>query len=136
VDGLFSKAGVHSKMPDVMIERRLAPHVPEIYQWVFQRLAQECAQRGVRPVVIYRPAPDDFEGLEESSRSEMMRHAQAAKLDFIDLAAAFDSVIDRNTLNVAKWDRHTTARVIGCLRINFMGLVPLLPVTPRVGAAE
>jgi hypothetical protein len=106
---LARKANVRGGMPDVMIERRLLPYVPEIYEWVFRRLAQQCAQRGVRPLVIYRPAPVDFEGLEPAGRSEMVRLARAAKLEVIDLSPAFDSVVDRNTLMLAKWDQHTTA---------------------------
>jgi hypothetical protein len=106
---IMTKAGVHGKMPDVMIERRLAPYVPEIYQWVFHRLKEQCARRGVRPLVIYRPAPVDFEGNEEAGQKELIHHAQAEKLEIIDLSAAFDSVVDRNTLILAKWDHHTTA---------------------------
>jgi hypothetical protein len=109
LEGVARKAGVHGKMPDVMIERRLQPYVTEMYEWTFRRLAQQCAQRGVRPLVLYRPAPVDFEGLEPTGRSEMVRLAQAAGLEVIDLSPAFDSVADRGTLIYSKWDDHTNA---------------------------
>jgi len=103
------KAGVNGRMPAEMIERRLRPHITEIYNWVFHRFAEQCAQHGVRPLVIYRPAPVDFEGLERGGRSELIRAAHANGLEVIDLSPAFDGVTDRDQLVLAKWDQHTTA---------------------------
>jgi hypothetical protein len=103
------KAGVNGKMPAEMIERRLRPHLTEIYDWVFHRFAEQCAQRGVRPLVIYRPAPVDFEGLEGAGRSALIGAARRSGLEVIDLSSAFDSVTDRDQLVLAKWDQHTTA---------------------------
>jgi len=108
LQGIARKAGVHGRMPAEMIERRLRPHITEIYDWVFHRFAEQCAQRGVRPLVIYRPAPVDFEGLEGAGRKELVRAARASGLEVIDLSSAFDSVTDRDQLVLAKWDQHTT----------------------------
>jgi len=103
------KAGVHAGMPDLMVQRRLQPYITEIYEWTFRRFARECAQRGVRALVIYRPAPADFEGSEAAMHAEMVQLARAAGLDVIDLSSAFDSVTNRGTLVLKKWDDHTTA---------------------------
>jgi lysophospholipase L1-like esterase len=108
VEDVVRKAHVNGKMPGVMIERRLRPYVPELCEWSFRRFAQDCRQHGVRPLVVYRPAPADFTGTEPALRSELVRLAQAAGLEVIDLSAAFDSVTDRNTLILGKWDDHTT----------------------------
>jgi hypothetical protein len=121
------KAGIHGKIPEEMIERRLQPYGNELYEWAFQRLAQQCKQRGILPVVIYRPAPVDFQGSEQAERSEVIRLARAAGLEVIDLSPAFDSVTDRNTLVIAKWDRHTTALGHRLLADKlYQGLVPRL----------
>jgi len=101
-------AGIRGNMPEVMIERRLQPYGDELYEWAFQHFAQQCKQRGIHPLVIYRPAPVDFQGVEQADRSEVIRLARAAGLEVIDLSPAFDSVTDRNTLMMAKWDDHTT----------------------------
>ena len=55
-----------------MIERRLQPYVDELYEWAFRRFAQQCKQRGIHPLVIYRPAPVDFEwvGTGRAKRSD------------------------------------------------------------------
>jgi hypothetical protein len=109
VEQITRRAGVHRSMPDVMIERKLRPYVPEMYEWVFRRFAAQCAQRGVPPLIVYRPAPVDFEGTEPTARTEMVRIARAAGLEVIDLSSAFDSVANRNALVVTKWDDHTNA---------------------------
>jgi hypothetical protein len=96
-------------MPEEMIERRLQPYGDELYEWAFLRFAQQCKQRGIHPLVVYRPAPLDFQGSEPAKRSEVTRLARAAGLEVIDLSPAFDSVANRNTLIIAKWDHHTTA---------------------------
>ena len=108
VQSVIQRAGVNGKMPALMIERRLQPYVTELCRWSFQRFAQQCAQRGVRPLVMYRPAPADFSGTEAAARSTMIRLARDAGLEVVDLSSAFDSVTDRSSLVLAKWDDHTT----------------------------
>jgi hypothetical protein len=108
VQSVVRRAGVNGKMPAVMIERRLQPYFTELCRWSFERFAQQCAQRGVRPIVIYRPAPVDFSGMESVGRSKMVGLARAAGLEVVDLSPAFDSVTDRSSLVLAKWDDHTT----------------------------
>jgi len=125
-------AGINGKMPEVMIERRLQPYGDKLYEWAFQRFAQQCKQRGIHPLVIYRPAPVDFQGVERVDRSEVIRLARAAGLEVIDLSPAFDSVTDRNTLIIAKWDHHTTARGHRLLADKlYERLVPLLFGSPH-----
>ena len=76
---------------------------------------------------MYRPAPVDFEGLEEAGRSEVYRLAQAAGLDVIDLTSAFESVADRSKLILAEWDHHTNTLGHRLLAERFYhALVPLL----------
>jgi hypothetical protein len=124
-------AGIHGKMPEVMIERRLQPYGDELYEWAFQRFAQQCKQRGIHPLVVYRPAPSDSEGSEQAERTKVIGQARAAGLEVIDLSPAFASVANRNTLVVAKWDLHTTALGHRLLADKlYQGLVPLLFSSP------
>jgi hypothetical protein len=106
---IFRKARVHGKMPAEMIERRLQPYVAEARQWAFRRFVTECTRRRIRPIVIYRPAPVDFQGVESVGRSEIIRLAGATGLEVIDLSDAFDAVSNRESLIVVKWEHHTTA---------------------------
>jgi lysophospholipase L1-like esterase len=120
-------ASVRRGMPEVMIERRLRPYGDELYEWAFQRFAQQCRQRGIHPLVIFRPAPVDFQGEEQAGRRDVIRLARDAGLEVIDLSPAFDSITDRNTLTIAKWDDHTSALGHRLLADKlYDGLVPLL----------
>jgi hypothetical protein len=119
-------------MPVVMIERRLQLYGDELYEWAFQRFAQQCKQRGIHPLVVYRPAPLDFDGSEPAERTKVIGLARAAGLEVIDLSPAFDSVTNRNTLIIAKWDHHTTAHGHRLLADKlYEGLVPLLFGSPH-----
>jgi len=125
-------AGIHGKMPEAMIERRLQPYCDELYEWAFQRFAQQCKQRGIHPLVVYRPAPLDFEGSEQAERTKVTGLARAAGLEVIDLSPAFDSVTDRSSLVLAKWDEHTTALGHRLLAEKlYEDLVPMLFGSPR-----
>jgi hypothetical protein len=132
VESVVRRAHVNGKMPAVMIERRLQPYATELSGWSFQRFAQQCAQRGVRPLVVYRPTPADFSGMESSTRSETLGWARTAGLEVIDLSPAFDSVTDRSSLVLAKWDDHTTALGHRLLAEKLHErLVPMLFGSPR-----
>jgi alginate O-acetyltransferase complex protein AlgI len=127
VERVTRKAGISRKMPQLMIERRLQPYMGELYEWTFHRFAQQCEQHGIHPLVVYRPEPVDFGGRDQAGRSEVIGLARAAGLEVIDLSPAFDSVTDRNTLVIAKWDHHTTALGHRLLADKlYQGLVPLL----------
>jgi hypothetical protein len=127
VERVEGQAHVNGKMPAVMIERRLQPFVNEVCEWAFRRFADDCRQHGIRPLVVYRPAPVDFSGSESAIRKDLIGLARAAGLEVIDLSQAFDSVTDRNTLILGKWDDHTTAlghRLLG--EKLYQLLVPIL----------
>jgi hypothetical protein len=127
VERVTRKAGINGKMPKLMIERRLQPYVGELYEWTFQRFAQQCKQHGIHPLVVYRPGPVDFEDGDQTGRSEVTSLARAAGLEVIDLSPAFDSVTNRNTLMLAKWDHHTNALGHRLLADKFyQALVPVL----------
>src|SRR4029077_20380589 len=130
-ESVVSRAHVNGKMPPEMIERRLQPYYTELCQWSFQRFAEQCAQHGVRPIVIYRPAPADFTGTESAARNKLLGLARAAGVEVVDLSSAFDSVADRSSLILAKWDDHTTALGHQLLADKlYDGLVPLLFGSP------
>jgi len=131
LERVYRSAGIHGKMPEVMIERRLQPYGDELYEWAFQHFARQCKQRGIHPLVVYRPAPSDSDGSEQAERTKVIGQARAAGLEVIDLSPAFASVANRNTLVVAKWDHHTTALGHRLLADElYQGLVPLLFSSP------
>lgn len=109
LDDLFRRARVNGYLSELMIQRRLLPYVPEMDEWAFRRLAAQCAERGIRPFVVYRPAPDRPPELDSARHDEIVRAASRAGLEVLDLSSAFDRVKDRDTLILAPWDNHTNA---------------------------
>jgi hypothetical protein len=105
---IFRKAKVDSDTPDLVMQSRLRPYIPEMYEWLFRRFVDQCEQRGIRALAIYRPQP--HEPFHPPEYLEIERLTRAAGLELIDLSGVFDSVADRNTLVLAKWDDHTNAR--------------------------
>src|SRR5262249_28096414 len=57
LDQIPGKPGVDGKILYEMIERPLLPYAPKIDVWASRRFAEQCRQRGVRPIVMSRPAP-------------------------------------------------------------------------------
>lgn len=106
VQNIIDRAKLDPKMSEVLVSRRLRPHLDGIYQWVFNRLAEKCRERAVRPFVVFRPSPGDGVTGRQSIRGQLIRHARSAGIEVIDLFSAFGQV-DRNTLILAEWDRHT-----------------------------
>jgi hypothetical protein len=75
---------------------------------VFRRFAEQCAQRGIRALAVYRPNPQQW--LETPEYLELLQITRSVGLQLIDLSGAFDSVEDRETLVLASWDTHNNAR--------------------------
>jgi hypothetical protein len=107
VDEVVREAGVKKGMPPLMVERRLRPHAPRVYEWIFKRFSDECKRRNVLPLVVYRPAPLD-DGSEASERSILLQCAHSAGVEVIDLYPAFQNVENRGELVLARWDDHTS----------------------------
>src|SRR5262249_7855036 len=82
---------------------------PHILQASFDRLREECARRGVRALVVYRPGIGHAH-LDAPRRTEMLRLAAAAGLETIDPSLAVDSTEDQHALGFAPWDAPMNAR--------------------------
>jgi hypothetical protein len=106
---LCQQARVHGQMDGLIIEHRLQPYVPEMFEWAFHRLADECSRRRIPVFMLYRPAVIDTANVESARRTEMLQWTGRAGIATLDLSSAFDTVEDRNTLVLAPWDDHTNA---------------------------
>jgi hypothetical protein len=106
---LVKLARVDGHPSNLVIKHRLKPYVPKVFDWAFARLADQCAERGIRAFLVYRPAPNNSPEVEATARAELFRAAAQAGLEVLDLSPAFDDVQDRTTLVLAPWDDHTSA---------------------------
>jgi hypothetical protein len=106
---IFQQARVDARLEDLVIRHRLQPYVPDMFAAAFGRLRQQCDARGIRCFVLYRPMATDPAQIEPARRSEVLRLAREARLEVLDLSAAFDNVHDRDSLVLTPWDDHTNA---------------------------
>jgi hypothetical protein len=108
VNDLLVEVGVDGRMPPLLIQHRLAPRVPQIYDWFFARLRDVCARRGVRLYVLYRPTTT-VDPREAEYRAALLSSCSDAGIELLDLGDAFNEIEDRNSLVLAPWDNHTSA---------------------------
>ena len=134
VQSVISRARVNGKMPAVMIERRLQPYFDRTLQMVIPkvRTAVRAARSSTDSHISSRASGFFRLGV---SRSQQIAWdgPKAAGLQVIDLSPAFDSVTDRSSLILAKWDDHTTALGHRLLAEElYKDLVPVLFGSPSI----
>ena len=89
LDEVFKTARVDQldhRTSDLMIKHRLQAYLPDVYEWAFGRLRDQCATREIRVFVLYRPSTIDPAGLEPTRRTVIVDAANKAGLDVIDLS--------------------------------------------------
>jgi hypothetical protein len=104
---IYQQAGISAGTPDLVIQSRLQAYVPELYEWIFRRFREQCEQRGIQALAVYRPQPGEV--TERDEYLEFIRITRSVGLEMIDLSPAFEAVPDRDTLILAEWDTHTNA---------------------------
>ncbi len=106
---MFQQARVDADLQTPVARHRLRPYVPEVHRWALKRVVDECTRRDVRVWGFYRPSAIDLARNRGERCREILRAAEEAGLEVIDLSTVFDSIVDRNTLVLAPWDDHTNA---------------------------
>ena len=79
-----------------------------MYEWLFRRFRECVSSAGFGLWQFTGPSRTSHFILPNILRSN--RLTRAAGLELIDLSGVFDTVVDRNSLVLAKWDDHTNAR--------------------------
>ena len=106
---LFDKTFINANLSPVMVHHRLDAYVPEMYSWIFHRLKEESDKRAIKPLILYRPDPNQDDQRDSARHAELLSLAREAGIQVLDLNATFDRVDDRTSLYLAEWDRHTSA---------------------------
>ena len=89
------------------ILKRLKLHDESLLAWVYNHIAQRCAEHGSRPIWIYLPPLQPTAG-EPEERGRARELAEAAGFKIIDLTGIFDGE-DVDSLSLEAWDRHPNA---------------------------
>ena len=109
---LFARAGVDprniSDATDARaLRNRLEPYREEILAWIYRRMVSECRKRGIQPVWVYFPRPEELEG--EGPPALEVRLAREAGFTILDLSGVYGDH-DFPSLWIARWDHHPNAQ--------------------------
>lgn len=99
---IATTAGVHASLDETAALRLLAPYHGEILAAVYRHIAEQCRERGVRPVLVFLPQVHD--GAREET-PQMLSIAAAAGFTVLDLSQVFQHE-DINDIRLAEWDLH------------------------------
>ncbi len=101
---LTEEAGV-GKAPDPVARRWLDRHQDDITRWAYQQIVRRCAERGVRPVLLFVPTPDGYTSRDPSRTARLAHEAGLATLDLSGAYAGHDL----RTLQLTSFDYHPNA---------------------------
>lgn len=100
-------ANIDARTPERRAEKRLAAHWPRLYEWAFGQIAERCLREGIRPLMVYMPAPGGS-GSRRKDAELTIDLARKAGFAVIDLESVFAGV-PPDMLKVAPWDAHPNA---------------------------
>ena len=134
VQSVIRRAGVNGKMPAVMIERRLQPYFDRTMQMVVPKVRTAVrSARSSSDCHISSGTSGFFRHRSQPLAANCSGWPELPGCKSIDLSPAFDSVTDRSSLVLAKWDDHTTALGHRLLADElYKDLVPVLFGSPSI----
>ena len=101
---IVEEAGLQS-LPDRMtFDRKITPFLPEVYSWALQRIASQCKDAGVLPVLAYLFVPESNNQPEEEFE-KLSKIAAAEGFITINLHKYVDDMKEED-LKIAPWDGH------------------------------
>jgi DNA-binding protein YbaB len=101
---IIEEAGLQS-LPDRMtFDRKITPFLPEVYSWALQRIASQCKDAGVLPVLAYLFVPESNNQPEEEFE-KLSKIAAAEGFITINLHKYVDDMKEED-LKIALWDGH------------------------------
>ena len=104
---IIRRSGVTKEMKINKAIRLLEPYNEEIMAWTYNRIVEDCRQRGILPVWICLPS---VPGENESTQAvDLVRVAEKAGFIVLNLIDVYDSAKGA-FLWIAPWDKHPNAR--------------------------
>jgi hypothetical protein len=105
LQAIIARSGVTAEMESAEIRRRVAPHVEDIIQWGFNKVASASRQHGIDPVLLYVPNLDEIGGLDRAWEAKLIQFAETAGFTVLNLEGAYDGH-DKASIQLAPWDWH------------------------------
>ncbi|MCH7892364.1 MAG: hypothetical protein IH921_12760, partial [Gemmatimonadetes bacterium] len=108
LQGIAERAGVEVGMATGVAAYRLLPYGPDLLEWFYARIAEQCRQRGIRPFVLFFAKP----GVPIAKQSDALQQidlARSAGFTVLDMTGAYDGVEDVESLWLLPSDWHPNA---------------------------
>jgi hypothetical protein len=115
---ILEQERIHKRMRKQRVVRVLLPRYEEITRFGYRKVVEHCRLRGVVPIWVYIPLPEDFhkdDQLHGAEEAELASWAREAGFEMVSLSGVYDGV-DPTTLTLAPWDHHPNvegSRLIG-----------------------
>ena len=102
------EAGLEPGLSRIVAEQRLRPLARDLLTWTYRRFVEDCRARGIRPLAVVLPRPEDIPGEAEliGTQADLMREAG---FEMIDAENAYAGEGDYEDLWIAAWDKHPNA---------------------------
>ena len=107
LSALIKGAGVVPGMDRPTILKLLKVHEESLLGWIYNHIAQRCAEKGIQAVWLYLPPLHPVRG-DEEGYERARELAAAAGFEIIDLSGIYEGQ-DADALTLAEWDNHPTA---------------------------
>jgi D-alanyl-lipoteichoic acid acyltransferase DltB (MBOAT superfamily) len=103
---IIQKSGATPGMDEATAQKHLQPYAAEILQSVYERIARESRERGIRPLWIFLPQVRGGSWQEETPQAVAL--AERAGFTVLNLHDVYDGH-DNETIRLAEWDDHPNA---------------------------
>ena len=105
LQGIAERAGLEVGMAAGVATNRLSPYAPDLIEWFYARIAEQCRQRGIRVFVLDNLKPGDPIA-KPSDALQQIDLATRAGFTVLDMTGAYDGVEDVESLWLRPWDWH------------------------------
>lgn len=106
---LKSEAGIKKGMTHAEVQKRLLPFGDKIVEWGYNKIANSCIEKGIKPVWIFLPTIEGIMNEPANDRKRVEQFAVNAGFFIISLEQVFTNQ-DTKEIRVAPWDMHPNAK--------------------------
>jgi hypothetical protein len=105
-EGVFQKLHLDPHAPEERVMREIQPYAENLLRFIYQRMLDQCAERGIRIWVVYRPDQHEAPNLPKLERTRTLDLVRQMGLGLLDLTPGLKYARDRNGLMVSGDENH------------------------------
>jgi hypothetical protein len=106
IQDVFRKQDCDSTVPEERIMRGLQPYAEDLLRFIYQRMIEQCSQRGIRIWMVYRPDQHEAPDVAKGDRARTFNLLQSLGLPTFDLTPGLNQARNRKGLMVEGDENH------------------------------